>query len=62
MVLKKRLTNLGSLMKRSTPEDQNLESDADTPEANCARGVRLFCESGAANTVGIPRRHPRALN
>ncbi|KAF2799660.1 hypothetical protein K505DRAFT_413506 [Melanomma pulvis-pyrius CBS 109.77] len=50
MVLKKRLTNLGSLMKRSAPEDQNLESDADTPEANCARGVRLFCESGAANT------------
>ncbi|ORY16474.1 hypothetical protein BCR34DRAFT_476427, partial [Clohesyomyces aquaticus] len=24
--------------------------DADTPEANAARGVRLFCESGAANS------------
>ncbi|KAF2715594.1 hypothetical protein K504DRAFT_457747 [Pleomassaria siparia CBS 279.74] len=48
MVLKKRLT---SLIKRpSASEDKNLDSDADTPEANAARGVRLFCESGAANT------------
>ncbi|KAF2034019.1 hypothetical protein EK21DRAFT_57349 [Setomelanomma holmii] len=52
MELKKRL-NLGSLMrKRSSPQAQNVNIDpnADTPEANAARGVRLFCESGAANS------------
>ncbi|KAH8728031.1 hypothetical protein GQ44DRAFT_579825, partial [Phaeosphaeriaceae sp. PMI808] len=49
MELKKRL-NLGSLMrKRSTPDVQ-IDLNADTPESNVARGVRLFCESGAANT------------
>ncbi|KAF2492051.1 hypothetical protein BU16DRAFT_529431 [Lophium mytilinum] len=30
--------------------DDSLASDSDTPEANAARGVRLFCESGSANT------------
>ncbi|KAF2816154.1 uncharacterized protein BDZ99DRAFT_406676 [Mytilinidion resinicola] len=30
--------------------DDSLASDLDTPEANAARGVRLFCESGSANT------------
>ncbi|KAF2120183.1 hypothetical protein BDV96DRAFT_486288, partial [Lophiotrema nucula] len=28
----------------------DISSNADTPEANAARGVRLFCESGAANS------------
>ncbi|PVI01235.1 hypothetical protein DM02DRAFT_613848 [Periconia macrospinosa] len=52
MVLKKRLTNLGSLIKRqnSTDDGPPVEGDADTPEANVARGVRSFCESGAANS------------
>ncbi|KAF2683765.1 hypothetical protein K458DRAFT_339898 [Lentithecium fluviatile CBS 122367] len=51
MVLKKRFTNLGSLIKRpSVHEDQIPDGNADTPEANAARGVKLFCESGAANS------------
>ncbi|KAJ4336626.1 hypothetical protein N0V95_008563 [Ascochyta clinopodiicola] len=43
MALKKRL-GLGSLMRKKS------YSNADTPDANAARGVRLFCESGAANS------------
>ncbi|KAF2469862.1 uncharacterized protein BDR25DRAFT_325996 [Lindgomyces ingoldianus] len=51
MVMKKRFTNLGSLIKRSnTTAEVEPAPDADTPEANAARGVRLFCESGAANS------------
>ncbi|CAI6336572.1 unnamed protein product [Periconia digitata] len=52
MVLKKRLTNLGSLIKRQNSTDDATPTDgnADTPEANAARGVRSFCESGAANS------------
>ncbi|KAA8621006.1 gat domain-containing protein [Pyrenophora tritici-repentis] len=52
MELKKRL-NLGSLMrKRPTvrPAVEDGEANADTPEANAAKGVRLFCESAAANS------------
>ncbi|KAH7109843.1 hypothetical protein B0J11DRAFT_554628 [Dendryphion nanum] len=45
-MLKKRFT---SIMRKSTP-DVDVSSDADTPEANVTRGVRLFCESGAANS------------
>ncbi|KAH7389757.1 hypothetical protein BKA66DRAFT_414512 [Pyrenochaeta sp. MPI-SDFR-AT-0127] len=47
MELKKRL-NLGSLMRKRS--DVHVDPDADTPEANASRGVRLFCESGAANS------------
>ncbi|KAF2735684.1 hypothetical protein EJ04DRAFT_563190 [Polyplosphaeria fusca] len=50
MVLKKRLTNLGSILKRPGAQEEEYAADADTPEANAARGVRLFCESGAANS------------
>ncbi|CAO2652552.1 Nn.00g008350.m01.CDS01 [Neocucurbitaria sp. VM-36] len=49
MELKKRL-NLGSLMRKRSSQDVNTDPNADTPEANAARGVRLFCESGAANS------------
>ncbi|OAL56230.1 hypothetical protein IQ07DRAFT_1733 [Pyrenochaeta sp. DS3sAY3a] len=49
MELKKRL-NLGSLMRKRSSHDVNIDPNADTPEANAARGVRLFCESGAANS------------
>ncbi|OCL11985.1 hypothetical protein AOQ84DRAFT_249291, partial [Glonium stellatum] len=31
-------------------QDDDIASDLDTPEANAARGVRLFCESAAANS------------
>ncbi|KAF1998447.1 hypothetical protein P154DRAFT_439271, partial [Amniculicola lignicola CBS 123094] len=31
-------------------QEEVTNPDADTPEANAARGVRLFCESGAANS------------
>ncbi|KAL6707514.1 hypothetical protein ACN47E_004084 [Coniothyrium glycines] len=47
--LKKRL-NLGSLMRKRSSQDVHIDTNADTPEANAARGVRLFCESGAANS------------
>ncbi|KAH9870030.1 hypothetical protein J1614_006952 [Plenodomus biglobosus] len=47
--LKKRL-NLGSLMRKRSSQNVPIDSDADTPEANAARGVKLFCESGAANS------------
>ncbi|KAH6644623.1 hypothetical protein C7974DRAFT_24584 [Boeremia exigua] len=47
MALKKRL---GSLMRKRSTQDVPTDSDADTPDANAARGVRLFCESGAANS------------
>ncbi|KAF2873993.1 hypothetical protein BDV95DRAFT_319240 [Massariosphaeria phaeospora] len=50
MVLKKRLTTLGGLIKRPTNQDDNLDSTADTPEANAARGVRSFCECGGTNS------------
>lgn len=52
MVLRKRLTNLGSLIHKrpAASHDEDPSSELDTPEANAARGVRLFCESGAANT------------
>lgn len=49
MELKKRL-NLGSLMRKRSAQDVHVDPDADTPEANASRGVRLFCESGAANS------------
>lgn len=49
MALKKRL-GLGSLMRKKSSQEVPLDSDADTPDANAARGVRLFCESGAANS------------
>ncbi|KAF2849128.1 hypothetical protein T440DRAFT_138226 [Plenodomus tracheiphilus IPT5] len=48
--LKKRL-NLGSLMRKRSSQNVPIDSGADTPEANAARGVTLFCESGANNTV-----------
>ncbi|KAL5417080.1 hypothetical protein PMIN04_007896 [Paraphaeosphaeria minitans] len=47
MVLKKRFT---SLMKRSNSNEEPVADNVDTPEANAARGVRSFCESGAANS------------
>ncbi|KAF1980530.1 hypothetical protein BU23DRAFT_548668 [Bimuria novae-zelandiae CBS 107.79] len=47
MVLKKRFT---SLIKRTNSQEEPENEHADTPEANAARGVRLFCESGAANS------------
>ncbi|KAJ4288562.1 hypothetical protein N0V90_011799 [Kalmusia sp. IMI 367209] len=51
MVLKKRFTNLGSILKRTNSQEEPAAGDdVDTPEANAARGVRLFCESGAANS------------
>ncbi|KAF2266439.1 hypothetical protein CC78DRAFT_566828 [Lojkania enalia] len=34
----------------ATVREEDYPPDADTPEANAARGVRLFCESGAANS------------
>ncbi|KAF2437785.1 hypothetical protein P171DRAFT_491652 [Karstenula rhodostoma CBS 690.94] len=46
MVLKKRFT---SLIKRTNSHEEPVADNVDTPEANAARGVRLFCESGAAN-------------
>ncbi|KAH7080959.1 hypothetical protein FB567DRAFT_116900 [Paraphoma chrysanthemicola] len=49
MELKKRL-NLGSLMRKRSSQDVHIDPNADTPESNAARGVRLFCESGAANS------------
>ncbi|KAF2642172.1 hypothetical protein P280DRAFT_468613 [Massarina eburnea CBS 473.64] len=50
MVLKKRFTNLGSLIKRTnSSDDAGAERGADTPEGNVQRGIKLFCESGAAN-------------
>ncbi|KAF1922485.1 uncharacterized protein M421DRAFT_426880 [Didymella exigua CBS 183.55] len=49
MALKKRL-GLGSLMRRRSSQDVPTDSGADTPDANAARGVRLFCESGGANS------------
>ncbi|KAF2997850.1 hypothetical protein E8E13_002312 [Curvularia kusanoi] len=49
MALKKRL-GLGSLMRKKSSQDVPADSGADTPDANAARGVRLFCESGAANS------------
>ncbi|USP80210.1 uncharacterized protein yc1106_07484 [Curvularia clavata] len=33
-----------------SPQEARPDANADTPEANAARGVRLFCESGAANS------------
>ncbi|KAF1995304.1 hypothetical protein P154DRAFT_548568 [Amniculicola lignicola CBS 123094] len=50
MVLMKRFTNLGGILKRSNSQEEVSNPDADTPEANAARGVRSFCESGAANS------------
>lgn len=47
MVLKKRFT---SLIKRTNSNEEPVADHVDTPEANAARGVRLFCESGAANS------------
>ncbi|KAF1947473.1 hypothetical protein EJ02DRAFT_90685 [Clathrospora elynae] len=49
MEFKKRLT-FGSLMRKRSSQDVHVDTNADTPEANAARGVRLFCESGAANS------------
>ncbi|KAF1364521.1 hypothetical protein EJ07DRAFT_172543 [Lizonia empirigonia] len=49
MVLKKRL-GLGSLMRKRSSQGIATDSNADTPDANAARGVRLFCESAAANS------------
>ncbi|KAJ9664101.1 hypothetical protein H2201_005341 [Coniosporium apollinis] len=46
MVLKKFASNL--LGKRPS-QDETVQPDLDTPEANAARGVRLFCESGGPN-------------
>ncbi|CBX99544.1 hypothetical protein LEMA_P087830.1 [Plenodomus lingam JN3] len=48
--LKKHLNLSGLMRKRSAHNDVLIDSEADTPEANAARGVKLFCESGAANT------------
>ncbi|KAJ8115751.1 hypothetical protein OPT61_g2680 [Boeremia exigua] len=49
MALKKRL-GLGSLMRKRSSHDVPTDSDADTPDANAARGVRLFCESSSAES------------
>ncbi|KAH4081963.1 hypothetical protein HBI80_201750 [Parastagonospora nodorum] len=49
MELKKRL-NFGSLMRHRSSQDVHVDPNADTPESNAARGVRLFCESAAANS------------
>ncbi|KAI4930411.1 hypothetical protein J4E85_005038 [Alternaria conjuncta] len=49
MDLKKRL-KLGSLMRKRSSQDVNIDTNADTPEANATKGVMLFCESGAANS------------
>ncbi|MCJ1393627.1 hypothetical protein MMC18_006502 [Xylographa bjoerkii] len=45
----KRLTGLLNRQKSSTDGDI---ANGDSPEANVARGVRLFCESGAPNNSG----------
>jgi len=48
MVLKK-FTSI--LNKRPAVQDDHLDNpEHDTPDANAARGVRLFCESGSANS------------
>ncbi|EOD44779.1 GAT domain-containing protein [Neofusicoccum parvum] len=47
MVLKKVTGLLSRRPGTSSSEDQTYEQD--TPEANAARGVRLFCESGGPN-------------
>jgi hypothetical protein len=49
MALKKRL-GLGSLMRKRSSASVTTDPDADTPDANAARGVKLFCESGDANS------------
>ncbi|KAL5118013.1 hypothetical protein ACEQ8H_004159 [Pleosporales sp. CAS-2024a] len=49
MELRKRL-KMGSLMRKRSSQHVLVDANADTPEANAARGVRLFCESGAANS------------
>ncbi|KAH7406798.1 hypothetical protein DE146DRAFT_405178 [Phaeosphaeria sp. MPI-PUGE-AT-0046c] len=49
MELKKRL-NLGSLMRKRSSQNVHIDPNADNPESNATRGVRLFCESGAANS------------
>jgi hypothetical protein len=38
MELKKRL-NFGSLMRKRSSQDVNIDPNADTPEANATRGV-----------------------
>jgi hypothetical protein len=46
---------LGSLKRKPrdlASEDGSAESQLDTPEANAARNVRLFCESGGPNGSG----------
>ncbi|OCK85054.1 hypothetical protein K432DRAFT_422088 [Lepidopterella palustris CBS 459.81] len=51
MVLKRFTGGLGSLLnKRPVGVNVDISPDLDTPEANAARGVRLFCESGSANS------------
>jgi hypothetical protein len=46
MVLKK----FTSILNKKPAQDDTEEPGVDTPEANAARGVRLFCESGSANS------------
>lgn len=45
---------LGSLKRKPNPngDEASSESSLDTPEANAARNVRLFCESGGPNGSG----------
>lgn len=50
MVLKRFTGGLGSLLNKRPSQDDEISPNLDTPEANAARGVRLFCESGAANS------------
>ncbi|KAI9668507.1 MAG: hypothetical protein M1829_005324 [Trizodia sp. TS-e1964] len=38
--------------KRATSQDDISQPDGDTPEANISRGIRAFCDSGAANNAG----------
>ncbi|KAF1811479.1 hypothetical protein P152DRAFT_459416 [Eremomyces bilateralis CBS 781.70] len=50
MVLK-RFTSIIQRKTQSNHDDEPLP-EGDTPEANAARGVKLFCESGGPNTAG----------
>lgn len=50
MVLSKRLTTFGGLIKRPSGQDGEPAADADTPEANVIRGIKLFCDSGSSNS------------
>ncbi|KAF2461798.1 hypothetical protein BDY21DRAFT_367992 [Lineolata rhizophorae] len=63
MVLKKFTGNLGNLGISNILGKRNddVGADLDTPEANAARGVRLFCESAEPGTQGEEILHLPAI-